>query len=108
MSHRQYELIFILPPLLAEDEINTIQETVTTWVTNQGGEITKSSHWGRRRLAYPIQNYKEGYYILLEVSTSPDSITEIERRIKLDDNIIRHLMVLAKNQAAPTPAPEEN
>lgn len=97
MSKRQYELTFILPPLLAEDEIGTLQETVEGWIAAGEGEVTKVSHWGRRKLAYPIQNYKEGYYILIEMSNLPASIKELERRMRLDDNIIRHLVVLAED-----------
>ncbi|MFP4322594.1 MAG: 30S ribosomal protein S6 [Anaerolineales bacterium] len=93
METRDYELIFIMPPTLAEDEISEVEETVTGWISSHEGEITKNSHWGRRRLAYPIQNYKEGYYILFEMKTNPDSIKDIERRIRLYDPIIRHLVV---------------
>jgi len=93
MEKRQYELTFILPPALAEDEIAEVEKNVTTWIGNQEGEIEKSSHWGRRRLAYPIENYKEGYYILLEILMPPTGLTDVDRRMRLDASIIRHLAV---------------
>lgn len=93
MDSRQYELTYVLPPSLAEDEINSMQETIQGWITMHGGEITKVSHWGRRRLAYTIQNYKEGYYILYHVSTAPANLKDLDRRMRLDTTILRHLIV---------------
>jgi len=93
MAQRLYELTFILPPALAEEEVTAVQDSVTGWITDGEGEVVKASHWGRRRLAYSIQNYKEGYYILLEMNAEPDSLTELERRIRLEANILRHLVV---------------
>lgn len=90
---RQYELTFILPPSMAEDEIRAAQETVEGWITSAGGEITKASHWGRRRLEYTIQSYKEGYYILLEFTADPAIIRDVERRLRLDVTYLRHLVV---------------
>jgi small subunit ribosomal protein S6 len=90
---RQYELTFILPPSLAEDEIRAAQETVEGWITSGSGEITKVSHWGRRRLEYPIENYKEGYYILIEFQSDPAIIRDVDRRVRLDVTYIRHLIV---------------
>lgn len=93
MALRQYELTFILPPSLAEDEINEIEERVTNWITGKQGNIIKTSHWGRMKMAYPIQSYKEGYYILMEFVGEAAEIQDLNRRIRLDDNIIRHLFV---------------
>jgi small subunit ribosomal protein S6 len=97
MAQRLYELTFILPPTLAEDEVSAVQASVTGWITDGKGEVVKASHWGRRRLAYPIQNYKEGYYILLEVNAEPGSLTDLERRMRLEANILRHLVVRVEN-----------
>jgi len=96
---RQYELTYIVPPSLAEDEINTIQETVKSWVIDQNGEVVKVSPWGRRTLAYMIQTYKEGYYTLIEFKAEPDILLDLDRRLRLDANIIRHLIV----QVEPSP-----
>lgn len=90
---RQYELTFILPPAMAEAEIEVLQGTVQTWITDAGGEIVKNTHWGRRRLAYPIQNYKEGYYILIEFKADSLTIKDLERRLRLESAVLRHLVV---------------
>jgi small subunit ribosomal protein S6 len=93
VDSRQYELIFILPPTLAEDETAAIVDAVQGWITEPGGEIVKVSHWGRRRLEYVIQNYKEGYYILFEFKADPKSIKDLDRRVRLETSILRHLIV---------------
>ncbi|NJL94270.1 MAG: 30S ribosomal protein S6 [Anaerolineae bacterium] len=90
---RRYELTFILPPALSEEDIQGRQETVRGWIANNAGEIVKESHWGRRRLAYPIQNYKEGYYILMEFAGPTDGIKDLDRRMRLDTGYLRHLIV---------------
>jgi len=93
LEARQYEVTFILPPALAEDEITSLQDMVQGWITDQKGEIQKLSHWGRRRLAYPVQNYKEGYYILLQILADPAAMNDLDRRMRLDTTIMRHLIV---------------
>lgn len=91
---RQYELTFILPPSTPEAEIEVLLGTVQGWITESGGEIVKATHWGRRKLAYSIQNYKEGYYILLEYKADSRSIQDLERRLRLDASVLRHLVIV--------------
>ena len=93
ITKRHYEVTFILPPALGEEETNNLQNTVQGWITDQGGEIAKVNHWGRRRLAYPIKNYKEGYYILIEFDATPNIIKDLDRRLRLDTNFLRHLVI---------------
>lgn len=90
---RLYELTYILPPALAEEEVTSVQDTINTWITNQAGEVLKANHWGRRKLAYPIQNYKEGYYIYTEFQSEPKAITDVDRRLRLQAEVLRHLIV---------------
>lgn len=91
--HRPYELTFILPPALPDTEIEVVQGTIQGWITDSGGEISKATHWGRRKLAYPIQNYKEGYYILLEFNADSLAIKDLDRRLRLEGSVLRHLIV---------------
>lgn len=93
MGNRKYEITFILPPALSEDDLNAAQTTIQNWITQPGGEVLKNNHWGRRRLAYPIQTYKEGYYILLEFQTQPNQIKELDRRLRLESSVLRFLIV---------------
>jgi small subunit ribosomal protein S6 len=91
---RKYELTFIVRPDLSEDNLNAAIEQVQQWVTAEGGnEVERVDQWGRRRLAYHIGDHREGYYVLLEVNLDADTINEIERNLKLSDNILRYLLI---------------
>ncbi len=90
---RKYELTFIVRPDISDDAVNAAVEQVQNWITNEGNEVTRVDHWGRRRLAYPIRDQREGHYVKLDVSVKAESIAEIERNLKLNDAILRHLLV---------------
>lgn len=82
-----------MPANLSEVEQQETEEKVIQWITTAGGEITNSSHWGRRKLAYTINNNREGYYIFLEVELDPSELTDFNRRMTIDPMVIRHLVV---------------
>jgi len=90
---RNYELTFIVRPDISDDAVNAAIEQVQNWITGGGNEVTRVDQWGRRRLAYPIRDQREGHYVKLDVSVKPESIAEIERNLKLSDAILRYLMV---------------
>lgn len=90
---RSYEVTFIMPAALPEAEYQATEAKVTEWITNAGGTVTKSTHWGRRRLAYQIANNKEGYYIFLNVDMTPPSLGDFEYRLNIEPNILRHLVI---------------
>jgi small subunit ribosomal protein S6 len=98
---RAYELMAILLPELAEDDLTAAIDQVSTHVGNINGEvreILKDSPWGRRRLAYSIrfngQDYRDGYYVIWHFSADPGSLSDLERELKLDTRVIRYLLVL--------------
>lgn len=88
----KYEVMFILDPTLEEDKKAATIETVKEIITADG-EVTKVDLWGMRKLAYPIQKKNEGYYVVLEFSANTDLPLELDRRIKISDAIMRHLIV---------------
>ena len=90
---RNYELTFIIPSDISEDDINGVVTQVQGWVEGVQGKVTKVDHWGRRRLAYDIAEYREGHYVLLNVDLEPQSTTELERNLKLSDKVMRYLLV---------------
>ena len=90
---RQYELGFIIPSSVLEQDTQRIIDMVKGWVEDLGGEVTNVDYWGRRRLAYPIEDYREGYYVFLLMDFPGEQLPELERRILLNDQIIRHLVV---------------
>lgn len=90
---RSYEFTYIMPATLNEADQKSTEEKVLEWIKAGDGEVTNTSHWGRRRLAYNIGTNREGYYVFLEAELVPENISELERRVKLEANVIRHLVV---------------
>jgi len=88
----KYELMFIIEPTLDESAKEATIETVKGIIADQG-EITKADVWGMKKLAYPIQKKNEGYYVVIEFKASSDLPKELDRRLKISDNIIRHIIV---------------
>ena len=88
-----YETIFITPPTLTDEEEQALVATMAQVVTDGGGEFTVKERMGRRRLAYPIRKHDEGVYTRFLYDTVPDVTKELERRIRLSDNVIRSLTV---------------
>ncbi len=90
---RAYELAFIIKPTVDDDGVKTVMDKVTQFVGAASGEITSTDIWGRRKLAYPIQKYREGTYVLCQANISPAAITGLERSLKLSEDILRHMLI---------------
>ena len=90
---RTYEVIFIVDPTAAEDDVMKLSEGVQKIITGQGGSITKTEMMGKRQLAYEINHKKDGTYVLLEVEGSGKEIAEVERRMRVNDQILRYMTV---------------
>jgi small subunit ribosomal protein S6 len=89
----QYELVYIIQPSLDSDETKAIDDRVTSAIASNNGEIVSTEIWGQRKLAYPIKNFFEGYYILHNLQMPPQGVIEVERTMRLNENIIRFLVV---------------
>jgi small subunit ribosomal protein S6 len=90
---RQYELTFIVRADIPEDDVNATVDQVQKWITVEGNEVRHVDRWGRRRLAYAIQDQREGHYVRLEALMAPGTLNELERNLKLSDAILRYLLV---------------
>ncbi len=90
---REYELIYIVRPDVEEEALEEISKKVDQVVTGNGGQVTEVKPWGKRRLAYPIQKLKEGYYVLNRIQLEPQMLKEVERSLTLSEEIIRYLIV---------------
>ncbi|MEO8450294.1 MAG: 30S ribosomal protein S6 [Gemmatimonadota bacterium] len=99
---KPYELVYIFDPALDEEAINKKLATFHALVEIPGGEPPKLNHWGKRTLAYPIRKRDTGYYVIANFDAEPTALPEFERAIKLDEGVIRHLVVL--NDEPSTPA----
>ncbi|HEY0407323.1 MAG TPA: 30S ribosomal protein S6 [Pyrinomonadaceae bacterium] len=92
-EQRTYEVMFIVDPKTAEDDITRLSENLQQVIADQGGTVTKNENMGRRQLAYPIGRVNEGHYILFEVDGSGKEIAELERRMRVNDQVIRYMTV---------------
>lgn len=87
-----YEVMFILDPTLEDETKDATVETVKGIIDAQG-EVGNVDVWGMRKLAYPIQKKTEGYYVVIEFKAEPTLPKELDRRLKISDNVMRHLIV---------------
>ncbi|MBA2356276.1 MAG: 30S ribosomal protein S6 [Luteitalea sp.] len=92
-THKQYELVYIASPDATEEQLTELQTIVEGIVTKAEGVVDKVDVWGRRRLAYPIGRLKEGHYVVVLFSSEGTLVKELDRRLKVNDLIVRHLIV---------------
>jgi small subunit ribosomal protein S6 len=90
---RIYEELFIIRPDATDEEITPIVEQIRGIITNAGGSVDKEERWGVRKLAYRVQKRNEGYYVLLQFSSNPQTVKEIERRLRVNDAVLKFLTV---------------
>lgn len=90
---RAYETTFILAPALDAEGIQREINAIKAVITSNDGEITAEKEWGRRRLAYPIQDQSEGIYHILRFSLEPNKLPKLDRHFKLNENVLRALVI---------------
>jgi small subunit ribosomal protein S6 len=88
---RKYELICIIQPDLDETAFNSVLDRVKGWIGESGGSVDKVDVWGRRKMAYMIRKQKEGQYVLLNVTLNPAATTELDRNLRYQESILRHM-----------------
>jgi small subunit ribosomal protein S6 len=93
MSTRKYELVYVVSPEASDEQVTALHDQVQAIVTRFEGTIEKTEPWGRRKLAYEIGHHKEGNYVLEVILGSGDLMKEIDRRLKVIDEVIRHIVV---------------
>jgi small subunit ribosomal protein S6 len=87
----EYEILLLLDPELSDEKQAEIVERVKTLVEKDGGSFDRHDPWGRRKLAYPIDKKEDGVYHLLTFSASPETLDELSRVLKIDDDVLRHM-----------------
>jgi small subunit ribosomal protein S6 len=90
---RRYELVYVVSPEGTDDQITEIHQQVEATVRRMGGQIDRTENWGRRKLAYEIGRHKEGTYVLEAIDGDGEVVKEIDRRLRVTDLVIRHLIV---------------
>ncbi|HKK08293.1 MAG TPA: 30S ribosomal protein S6 [Gemmatimonadota bacterium] len=110
---RDYETVYIFRSTLEPEEIDGKLEKFHERLTGGEGEITAVEHWGKRQLAYPIDGQTNGYYVVAQYRTEPEHIKPFENALKMDEAVLRHLVVLSEGESALPPSqrgeePEED
>ena len=93
MANRTYEVMYIVDPETPADKLEKLNEAVGKLIEKEGGTVVRMDDGGRRTLAYSIKKKTEGYYILFEIEGSGQEIAELERRMRVNDMIIRFITV---------------
>ena len=93
MANRTYEVMYIIDPETSADKITKLNEAVGKLIEKEGGSVVRMDDVGRRTLAYPIDKKTEGHYVLFEINGSGQEILELERRMRVNDMIIRYMTV---------------
>ena len=86
---RIYEELFIMKPDIPEEEVDAFVEQLTANIATVGGTVDKVEKWGKRRLAYKVDKFKDGTYVLLQFSAGAEAVTEVERRLRVAEQVIK-------------------
>ena len=105
---RPYEVLIIVDPRPADEEVAALLTQLGEQVTSLGAEVVKMENWGKRRLAYDIRKQREGTYAVFEISAEPAMVKELERQLRLNENVLRFLStrVPIRKKARPAKTPE--
>ena len=90
---RRYETIFIASPTLTDEQADELVKQYEGVIAEQGGELLKTDKWGRKKLAYEVQKFSEGYFTLFELNAGPTLIAELERRFRNNAAVIKYMSV---------------
>ncbi|MCE4956708.1 30S ribosomal protein S6 [Macrococcoides caseolyticum] len=90
---RKYEIMYVVRPNIEEDAKKALIERFEEILTSNGAEIIESKDWGKRRLAYEINDFKEGFYQIVKVNSTDVATNEFDRLAKINDDIIRHIVI---------------
>jgi small subunit ribosomal protein S6 len=90
---RDYELVVILSPELAEEDLPAAIDRLSQLIVDRGGEVKDVDRWGRRKLAYPINKHLEGNYLVTQVRLEPDRTSDVEAGLRISEEVLRHLLI---------------
>lgn len=90
---KKYELMFIINPTVLEEGRDAVIEKVTGILTASGATVVKSEKWGERKLAYPIDKKKTGFYVLINLEMDGTKLTEVESKLNITEEVMRYIIV---------------
>jgi small subunit ribosomal protein S6 len=90
---RKYEVMYIIRPSVDDEAKKAVVERFENVLTSSGAEIIESKDWGKRRLAYEINDFRDGFYQIVKMNSNSEAVQEFDRLAKISDDIIRHIVV---------------
>lgn len=90
---RDYEIMYIIKPELDEEAVQAVVDRFNTLIADNGGEVVTADKWGKRKLAYEIRDYREGIYILVNFKGEAGTARELDRVLKITDDILRFMII---------------
>lgn len=90
---RPYELMLVISPGVQDEAVTPLLDRVNKFITDRGGTVETQDHWGRRKMAYPINRHLEGNYVLTHFQLEQPAVSELEATLRLNEEILRHLVV---------------
>lgn len=97
---RSYEALFVIRPDLEAEQTQAVIDKFTNLITQNGGEVVQVDKWGKKRLAYEVRKFREGYYVLLQFKGTPAVAQELERVFKITDEVIRYMITRLEEKAS--------
>ena len=90
---RKYEVMYIIRPNIEDEAKKALVERFNNVLSENGAEVAEAKEWGKRRLAYEINDFRDGYYMLLQVNSAAEAVQEFDRLAKISEDIIRHIVI---------------
>jgi len=90
---RNYEMVLIISPEVADEKFGATIDNISQFITENGGAVSEVEQWGKRRLAYPVKHFVEGSYVLTRFNMKPTSSKELEAKLQISDEVLRHLLI---------------
>ena len=90
---RDYELVLIISPEVVEEKFDSIIDNISQLITGKGGNLSNVERWGKRKLAYPIEHFMEGNYVLTQFKLNPTLSKELEANLQISEDVLRHLLI---------------
>ena len=100
MALRDYELMYIVRPDVDDDGLRAAVDSVRSLIEGQGGEVSKTTMWGKRRLAYEVSHLRDGHYVIAEMRLDGAKVANVERALRIHDTVFRHLLVVQEAPSA--------
>ncbi len=94
---RDYELVLIISPEVVDEALDTVIKGVSQFITEKGGIVSEVEQWGKKKLAYPVEHFMEGSYVLTRFRLEPVLSKELEANLKISEEVLRHLLIKLSN-----------